>query len=472
VTGVATFTRLRIDGGVSVSHTIEFSAPGFGPVTSDPITPVATPSGDVQVDETTEFQLWDGIYPTASVAWAEQTQAALTNDWPVMLALVAELLGPATWIVSWRSGQQSTTDWVTFYGPWPDPTDWPSARDALGSNWELGATIWHTLQQNDIDLSFLPARNAAETAGFDPPRMQLLLQTVASEPAAFRPTGAGGDGDGSRYAAIVLDIFQWMDATYGFVPDEIGIANEPNIIGNWGYTDEAFAMRATADLLAANGYTPRFVSAQNSTEGASLAHFDAVAAAANGIAAGIPEAFTWHRYGGQTLANRQAIAARLSDPFPGLMTEWIVSSGTVAQSFEQVVTEAEGSAWAQLNILDYIRSASPGDGNPVVTPGTRYIPEYLRHLRRGARRVASTEAHGSIGLALAWVRPDGKHVVTVRSTAAIGSFTIAGLPAGTYDVSETTAAVERQAGTPVVVTNGGTATVSASAAGVISLVRQ
>ncbi|NNG15065.1 MAG: hypothetical protein HKM89_01205, partial [Gemmatimonadales bacterium] len=157
VNGIATFTRLRIDGGVSVLHTITFSAPGFGPVTSDPITPVATPSGDVQVDETTELQLWDGIYLTASTAWAEQTQAALTNDWPPMLALAADLLGPATWIVSWRSGQQSTTDWVDFYGPWPDPTDWRSARDALGSNWEQGAPIWHTLQQNDMDLSVIPA---------------------------------------------------------------------------------------------------------------------------------------------------------------------------------------------------------------------------------------------------------------------------------------------------------------------------
>ncbi|NNG14842.1 MAG: hypothetical protein HKM89_00085, partial [Gemmatimonadales bacterium] len=313
---------------------------------------------------------------------------------------------------------------------------------------------------------------AANAAGTDPPRIQLLLQTVSSEPAAFRPTGAGGDGDGSRYAAIVLDIFQWMDATYGMVPDEIGIANEPNIIGNWGFTDEAFAMRATADLLSANGYTPRFVSATNSTENAALTHFDAVAATANGIAAGIPSALTWHRYGGQTLANRQAIAARLSDSFPGLMTEWIVRSGTVQQSLEQVVLEANGSGWAQLNILDYIRSASPGDGNPVVTAGTRYIPEYLRHLRRGARRVASTEAHASIAAALAWVRPEGKHVVTVRSTAAIGSFTVGGLPAGTYDVSETTAFVERQAGTPVVVTNGSTATLAASAAGVLSLVRQ
>lgn len=483
---LATFQRLRIDGGVGSLHIINFSAPGWAsPLLLPSITPVASTPGAVQVDESTVLQVWEGTNEVAQIMQYEAvSQAVYDADKDAVLDLITSKLGPLTVIVDWRIGNEHTIDRFVEHGPFPGGA-WGAMLADLYGTWvpvSSGGTIFHTKQAHDMTEVYVPLRTKAAATGLDKPRIQILYQADINEPDGFRPTSPTGDGDGTKYAARILDLVQWMETTYsvGINQDvEISLENEPNFSGKWTPTDFAHITRATNDLLAANGYTPRILLPNTSSETACVAFYNDTIAAAGGKAAGIPGAISFHRYG-RSLAARQAIAALASsENIPAVMTEWGIKSGTVQQSWEDCVSEAQCSGWSLFVMAfgtdptsDGVWINMFGDGVPKLTNNGRFASEYCIDLKRTSQRIGCTETHASVVTAYCFVRPDGKHVVKMRSTAAIGALTVGGLPAGIYGVRETTATTDHVDLGNVVVANGGVATISPTAAGVITMLRQ
>jgi uncharacterized protein YjbI with pentapeptide repeats len=479
--GLAQFQRLRIDG--EGLHTIRFSAPGYDPAVSVNITSVASTSGDVQVDESTELQVWEGTNDVAQIMQYEApSQAYYDADKAAVLAMVDEYAGPMTILLAWRIGCESDEDYFDTHGP--IPFTWGLMLADLYGNWvpEPTGTIYHTKQAYDLDEVYEPLRVLAAANGHDKPRLQILYHATNNEPDGFRPTSTGGDLDGSTYAARVLELIQWIDANYANIDInedvEVSLKNEPNFIGLWTQTDLAYAARATRDLLDTNGYTGvRILFPTTSNEGTCVAWYNGIVTAVGATAAGTAGAISVHRYGRDATARANIKALGASEGLPIVMDEWIVSTGTYQQHWEETVDEM-GASGVSLFILAFGTAldggagwvAMFGDGSPVLTDIGRVFAAYGSKLRRNSQRIGATESHASVASAFCFVEPGSKHTTIIRMTGA-ASFTVGGLPASTYRLYETLfsgGAVHNQK-TDVVVANGGTASVTSTGAGILVL---
>ena len=76
--------------------------------------------------------------------------------------------------------------------------------------------------------------------------------------------------------------------------------------------------------------------------------------------------------------------------------------------------------------------------NPVITMGsrTRYLRQYFKFIPRGAVRIGATSVDPTFD-PVAFINSNGKYVVVVKAAAG-GTFTVGGLPAGTYGLKYTT----------------------------------
>lgn len=87
-----------------------------------------------------------------------------------------------------------------------------------------------------------------------------------------------------------------------------------------------------------------------------------------------------------------------------------------------------------------VAGAKLGENTPVVNTArlTKFLRQYFRYVTLRAVRVGATTADARFA-PVAFRNANGKYVVVVNATAA-GSFTVGGLPAGTYGIDYTTAA--------------------------------
>jgi hypothetical protein len=106
------------------------------------------------------------------------------------------------------------------------------------------------------------------------------------------------------------------------------------------------------------------------------------------------------------------------------------------------------SAWQQFTIAypgtndnggTYFLVDNSDANNPRINIGsrTKFLRQYLKFVKRGARRVEATSSNSNLD-PLAFINPDGKYTVVVKADRG-GTFTLHGLPAGTYGVKYTTA---------------------------------
>jgi hypothetical protein len=106
--------------------------------------------------------------------------------------------------------------------------------------------------------------------------------------------------------------------------------------------------------------------------------------------------------------------------------------------------------------------------NNVVTvcENTKLTRQYTKYIRPGAQRIGATTANGGFD-PVAFINPDGRWVVVVASAGG-GSFSVGGLPAGTYNLSYATGT---QASLPdVTLVAGQSLSTSLPGAGVLTIV--
>jgi len=202
---------------------------------------------------------------------------------------------------------------------------------------------------------------------------------------------------------------------------------------------------AAADRLKQAGFEPAFVAPSNTNMGNAVTWFDQMIAVPGVLP--ILREISYHRYGGVSLANLQAIAARGRQyHLDTAMLEWWSNSNGYVTLHEDLKV-GNNSAWQQgvlggdLNAavsLHQIDTANPAQPRVLIGGATKFLRQYYKFVRPGAVRIEATSQLAAFD-PVAFINADGDYAVVVKCSAG-GPFSIGRLPPGTYGVKYTTAA--------------------------------
>jgi len=226
-----------------------------------------------------------------------------------------------------------------------------------------------------------------------------------------------------------------LDNTYGRVPDALEVILEPDNVNQLDGTTIGKAISVTMNRLSANGYNPDIIAPSNTNMKKSINYFDDMMRVP-GVSSYITE-FSYHRYRESSDTNLQSIAARAKNSnIKTSMLEWWAGTNNY-KVLHKDLTMGHNSAWQNDVYRSIFNIDSSNPTNPVISINTknRFYRQYFKHVRIGAQRIEATSNNANFE-PLAFINPDGKYTVVVKSTVA-GSFNIEGLPAGTYGIFHT-----------------------------------
>ena len=277
-----------------------------------------------------------------------------------------------------------------------------------------------------------------------------------------------------EYAEFVLAVYQHMQSKFGVVPDSWEVILEPDTNTGWTATQIGQAVVAAGRRLQANGFTPHFVVPSTTNAANAPTWFDQIAAVPGALAY-ISE-ISYHRYHGVSDKVLEQIGQRAAaNHINSAMLELI---GASYEDLHKDLKLARNSSWSEF-VLAYPRTNDDGGkyfmidqrnaDSPVVLMGsrTKFLRQYFKFIRRGAVRIDAATSNDSFD-PVAFINTNGKYVVVVKADAG-GSFTINGLPPGTYGIKFTTSSQYDVDAPDVTVAAGQPLAASIPQAGVITV---
>jgi len=401
----------------------------------------AAAQGLITVDSTVAFQTMRGWEVTSFIANpCDPAFPALRN---ILIDLAVNDIGIDRVRLEIRSGVENSTDhyadWVANGCPEPPDPDyyvWRENRYAtVNDDADPNNINWSGFHFTELDWTveqiILPLKQAVEANGES---LFVNLNYVA-----FTGQIVGGSyhhDDPDEYAEFVLATYLHLQNDYGFVPDTWELVLEPDNVSQWNGTLLGEAIVAAAPRLTANGFTPSFVAPSNTNMGNAITYFDQMIAVPGALQ--YLEEFSYHRYGGVSVANLQAIADRaVQYNLSTGMLEWWFDNGTYEVLYEDL-TIGRNSAW-QGSVMAGLFNLDVSDPvNPVVSyrTNTKFNRQYFKFVRQGALRIDAAANTGSLH-PIAFINEGGGHVVVVNADAG-GDLLVSGLPAGTYGRKYTT----------------------------------
>lgn len=314
----------------------------------------------------------------------------------------------------------------------------PAVTDQAGFDWT-------TLDQRVGDW-VIPFKRAVETRG------EPFVLNVTY--VGFTPTSAFHKNP-SEYAEFVSAILHRLRDRWGIEPELWDISNEPdNPVRKSGF-ELGRMMKAAGDRARAEGFRTVMFIAPSVTDADNAISTMRGIANVPGVAAYWAEA-SYHLYRrGGTTANRNVIRdfARAA----GLRTAMTEFIGATAEMLHDDLTEANVSSWEQYT-LAFPRADNgghyyvPDGGGFVLGRKSWYLRQYFRYIRPGAVRVEASSRDESIH-PVAFRNPGGDVVVVANTDGGV-RLAIAGLPAGTYQVTYTTGSKRGASGPPVTIRAG------------------
>ena len=361
---------------------------------------------------------------------------ALVNDLGVnrlRIELYPGIENPTDYFLQHLSGQISEYDWVHVYGEQiiNDNND-PNAINFAGFHFSF--------LDHQIDTVVLPIKQRLEARG------EMLFFNACYVDFNQNNSDYHHYNYPQEYAEFVLATYQHMQSKYGFVPNSWEIELEPDNT-NFDGTKMGQAIQATAALLEAHGFTPRFVVPSTTNMDNALPYFNAIKSVIGeaSVSRYVME-LSYHRYaGGSSLKSIGDTA--LSYGIGGAMLEWIGASYT---ELHADITSGNNSSWAQYTIANpYYWASDDGggayylvdDSNPdaptlIMGSRTEFLRQYFKFVRRGAVRIDATSDNYGYN-PLAFINTDNKFVVIVKADKE-GDIGIQGLPVGFYGIKYTT----------------------------------
>lgn len=403
-----------------------------------------TPAATITVEPAMTYQTISGW---EAVAFAlEPGNAAFANFKGTLFDQVANDLGINRVRLEIRSGVENAADnWSDYQDGIIPYQAWRSRRYAtINDNDDPQIIDWsgfHFSEMDDAIERILNPLRAVLAARGD----KLIVNVNYVAFTGQITDGAYLHDDPAEYAEFVLATYLHLQGKYGWVPDLWEVILEPDNVSQWSGQLIGRAIVAAAARLEAAGFEPAFVAPSNTNMGNAVAYFDQMAAV-RGALRHLRE-LSYHRYGGVSLQNLQAISARAAaHGLDTAMLEWWSGANGYATLHEDlkvgnnsawqqgVLAGALGAQMACYQIDDSVPTA------PRVIPGdkTKFLRQYFRFIRPGAIRIEAGSQLSSFD-PVAFVNIDGRFVVVVKCSGG-GAFTLGGLPAGTYGISYTTAA--------------------------------
>jgi O-glycosyl hydrolase len=399
----------------------------------------------ITVDSTTRFQTVSGW---ECVTFASQGDPAFPNYKDELFDRVINEAGINRLRLEVRSGAENSTDYFAQYQSGQvDYATWRANRyatvnDNADPNVMDPQGFHFTELDQTIQMIVLPLRARAAAKG-EP--LYINLNYVAF---TGQITQGGGyhHANAAEYAEFILAVFQHMERQFGFVPDAVEILLEPDNVSQWNGTTVGNAIAAVAARLAAAGYSPEIIAPSCTNMGNAVSYFDALAAVPGALSA--LDEICYHRYGGVSDANLQALASRAQQHGKRTsMLEWWSTGNSIDILFKDL-TMGQNGAWQQGVLggigdvdnemaLYKVDVTNPSAPIVRVNQKTRLLRQVYRFVRRGAVRTAATSSSGTFQ-PVAFINADGGQVVAVRATAA-GAFAIHGLSAGSYGINYSTA---------------------------------
>jgi hypothetical protein len=467
---------------VSATGLVSGVAPGTSVVTASAqnhttsVTVTVTPppgSNTVSVDGSTTFQTMVGWEATAQAGQIECGPAAFAIYKNSLFDQAVDL-GINRLRVSIKSGIENPVDYFTQYvngqitfQEWR--THWYEiVNDNADPNVIAAAGFQFSELDRIIDDVVLPMRQRLQARG---EQLYVNLNYVDFGSSTFEHKSAPAE-----YGELILATFQHIQQRYGWAPNAVEVILEPDLAtpaAPWTGTEIGNAILAANARLQAAGFTVEFIAPSNTSVANAATWFDQMIAVP-GVAALVDE-LSYHRYAGVSDQNLQALATRAQAN--GMRTAMLEHIASDYNDLHKDLTLVRNSAWQQFvlafcapdNGAQYFLVNVSNPSSPVITLAsqTRLLRQYFRWVRRGAQRVGASSNVATFD-PIAFRNANGKFVVVVRATGA-GSFLVAGLPAGTYGTTFTTASAFDQTGSDVMIGAGQTVTASIPAAGVITI---
>jgi hypothetical protein len=329
-----------------------------------------------------------------------------------------------------RAGQHNAAAWRAIRFSTVNDNNDPFRIDDRGFHW---ASLDYTIEQ-----VFLPMQERLERRG-----RRLFLNV--NYHAFTGQIGAGLEyhhGDAEEYAEIVQATYLHLQHKYGLRPDAWEIQLEPDNSRQWNAGFMRQAMIAAGNRLSGMGITPKFIAPSTTNMGNAVSYADTIARG------GRPRFWTelsYHRYSGVSEANLRTIANRAAQW--GMTTAMLEKIGAGYDTLHEDLKVGQNSSWEQFALAYPVQNDDGAqyyvidqrDPNaPRIRLGSRtaFLRQYFRYIRAGARRVeAATTANTADPVA--FINPDGTYVVVVKASSGT-DFSIANLPAGTYEATYTT----------------------------------
>jgi hypothetical protein len=439
---------------------------------SGPTVPGSSAPGDIRLDASQRYQ--------TIVGWESHGQAGEDDfaDWgtygDTLVRMAACDLGinrirlevqagnenPVDNYLRWRTGDISHPQWRCLRWTAVNDNADPAVHNPNGFHW--------TELDRRMERVVLPLRRALEGRG-ERLYINLTYTGFLRQCSGIPDLHANLD----EYAELILATFRHLEQRWGVVPDGVNVVLEPEHTA-WTGTQIGRAIVRTAAVLAAAGYRPEFIGPSTTSMANAITYFDEMVAVP-GVLDHLKE-LSYHRYQGVSVTNLQQIAERgrqygirtamlerTSANYRALHDDLKIGNVSAWQQFALAFGSDDGSGTTYFSI-DKADSAAPR----VVYPArTRYLRQYFRFIRASATRIEATSSRNALD-PVAFINADGRYVVVVTATTG-AAFNVAGLPAGRYGITYTTAAafdVELQ---DVDLSSGESLPASIPAAGVVTI---
>jgi hypothetical protein len=464
--------------GVAAGGPVTITAASAGKSASSAITvsPAPSSNGTITVNGAQQFQTMTGWEALNGTGYGECDRTAYSKYMPELITRAADELKINRLKLPLRGGYEQTIDMflqfqsgqITFTQyqqvqarPVNDNSD-PFVINPAGFQWghlDFG-----------IEETVLPLRQRLQARGEN-------LYVVLN----FNSTGPGAAAlyrdFPEEYAELALAAFQHIQQKYGFVPNGLELVNEPNL-GVWEGQHVAAALLAVKRRLNQAGFFPDFIGPSHSGALGTALFFDVMLQTPGAVQA--LSDVSYHRYGGFQLSYLQDIWQRASQH--GKRTAMTEHIGSGYIDLHDDLTIANVSAWEQFSLAFcvsgtggggglyfVINNATPGQTNPtVVTAQTStYLRQYFRYVYLGAVRIGASSTNAAFA-PVAFRNPNGRFTLVVKATSG-GSFTVGGLPAGTYGIEYTTAAEYARSLPDVTISASQTVAAAIPAAGAITV---
>lgn len=437
------------------------------------VTPGGTPLATIAVNEGQRFQAMTGWEALAEIGQVECDPRAYATFKDEVLDRAANEVGinrirmglrngfenPVDQFIPFQAGQLTFNQWKVFWFQVVNDNNDPFVINPAGFTWGY---LDYTM-----DELIVPLKQRLAARG---EQLWLNLSYTGAN------SGQLHRDNPDEYAEFVLAAFQHLQQRYGFVPNSLELVNEPNL-GGWNATHIARNLAAVKPRLAQAGFTPEFIGPSSSTVAAALQDFDGMIPQA-GVAQGL-DAIVYHRYGtAPSTAQLQGVAQR-GVQF-GMRTAMLEHGGSGHEDLHADLTLANVSAWQQFGLAfcgdrdiggNYfpIFGGALGSNTPVVRTGemTKLLRQYFRYVALGAERIGATTSSTQFA-PVAFRNANGKFVVVVKASAG-GTFSVSGLPAGTYGIDYTTSSAYMVPLADQTITSGQFLSTAIPAAGVLTV---